>query len=99
MYHSASRAKCHAGARPLERRVGRSRYAEQFPAAELPCMFAEHVPIVARGSVQPNEASIMATTFPAHFERQYQSHLKHLKLQGLRPKTIDAYARGMRRMG
>ena len=37
--------------------------------------------------------------FPEHFERQYQSHLKHLKLKGLRPKTIDAYARGMRRIG
>ena len=37
--------------------------------------------------------------FPEHFERQYQSHLKHLKLKGLQPKTIDAYARGMRRMG
>ena len=38
-------------------------------------------------------------TFPKPFERQYQSHLKHLKLQGLQPKTIDAYARGMRRIG
>lgn len=37
--------------------------------------------------------------FPEHFERQYQSHLKHLKLKGLQPKTIDAYARGMRRIG
>lgn len=33
------------------------------------------------------------------FARRYQSHLKHLKLQGLQPKTIDAYARGIRRMG
>ena len=37
--------------------------------------------------------------FPEHFERQYQSHLKHLKLKGLQPKTIEAYARGMRRIG
>ena len=37
--------------------------------------------------------------FPEHFERQYQLHLKHLKLKGLPPKTIDAYARGMRRIG
>ena len=37
--------------------------------------------------------------FPEHFERQYQLHLKHLKLKGLQPKTIDAYARGMRRIG
>jgi integrase/recombinase XerD len=39
------------------------------------------------------------TDFPEHFDRQYQLHLKHLKLKGLRPKTIDAYARGMRRIG
>jgi site-specific recombinase XerD len=37
--------------------------------------------------------------YPQPFERQYQSHLKHLKLKGLQPKTIDAYARGMRRIG
>ena len=35
----------------------------------------------------------------ADFDRQYQTHLKHLKLKGLQPKTIDAYARGIRRMG
>ncbi len=35
----------------------------------------------------------------AHFDRQYQLHLKHLKLQGLQPKTIDAYARAIRRIG
>ena len=35
----------------------------------------------------------------AHFDRQYQTHLQHLKLKGLQPKTIDAYARGIRRMG
>jgi integrase/recombinase XerD len=33
------------------------------------------------------------------FDRRYQSHLKHLKLQGLQPKTIEAYSRGIRRMG
>jgi|GEM_PF-357299 len=37
--------------------------------------------------------------YPEQFERQYQSHLRHLKLKGLQPKTIDAYARGMRRVG
>jgi site-specific recombinase XerD len=41
----------------------------------------------------------MDSTHKAAFERRYQSHLKHLKLQGLQPKTIDAYARGIRRMG
>jgi hypothetical protein len=37
--------------------------------------------------------------FPEHFERQCQLHLKHLKLKGLQPRTIAAYARGMRRIG
>ena len=45
----------------------------------------------------------MDTTGPisanAHFDRQYQTHLKHLKLKGLQPKTIDAYARAIRRIG
>jgi len=35
----------------------------------------------------------------AHFNRQYQTHLKHLKLKGLQPKTIDAYARAIRHIG
>jgi len=29
------------------------------------------------------------------FEKRYASHLKHLKLQGLQLKTVDAYARAM----
>ena len=33
------------------------------------------------------------------FNKYYQKHLKCLKLQGLRPKTIEAYARGIRRIG
>ena len=33
------------------------------------------------------------------FDRHYQTHLKHLKLKGLQPKTIDAYARAIRRVG
>jgi hypothetical protein len=33
------------------------------------------------------------------FDQQYQSHLKHLKLKGLQPKTIDAYAHAIRRVG
>ncbi|CAH1746809.1 protein of unknown function [Thauera humireducens] len=41
----------------------------------------------------------MTTSFPADFARQYDSHLKHLKLKGLQPKTIDAYARAIRRLG
>lgn len=41
----------------------------------------------------------MAATDKDDFDRRYQSHLKHLKLKGLQPKTIDAYARAIRRMG
>lgn len=37
--------------------------------------------------------------FPEPFARQYRLHLQHLQLKGLQPKTIDAYARGMRRIG
>jgi integrase/recombinase XerD len=35
----------------------------------------------------------------ATFKHHYQSHLKHLKLKGLQPKTIEAYARALRRIG
>ncbi len=35
----------------------------------------------------------------ADFDRQYQTHLKHLKLKGLQPKTIEAYSRAVRRIG
>ena len=41
----------------------------------------------------------MTSPFTADFDRQYQSHLKHLKLKGLQPKTIEAYARAIRRIG
>lgn len=41
----------------------------------------------------------MKTNHAEHFDRQYQTHLKHLKLKGLQPKTIDAYARAIRRLG
>ena len=41
----------------------------------------------------------MTTPSTKHFDRQYQTHLKHLKLKGLQPKTIDAYARAIRRLG
>jgi integrase/recombinase XerD len=35
----------------------------------------------------------------AQFDQHYQTHLKHLQLKGLQPKTIDAYSRAIRRMG
>ena len=33
------------------------------------------------------------------FDKHYRKHLKCLKLNGLQPKTIEAYARAMRRIG
>jgi len=33
------------------------------------------------------------------FQQRYDAHLKHLKLKGLQPKTIEAYARAIRRIG
>lgn len=41
----------------------------------------------------------MTNDIAAHFDRQYQTHLKHLKLKGLQPKTIEAYSRAIRRIG
>ncbi|CAB1369151.1 Recombinase [Denitratisoma oestradiolicum] len=41
----------------------------------------------------------MTNDIAAHFDRQYQTHLKHLKLKGLQPKTIEAYSRAIRRVG
>ena len=40
----------------------------------------------------------MATLSDAKFKQDYASHLKHLKLKGLQPKTIDAYSRAIRRI-
>jgi len=40
---------------------------------------------------------------PAHTtklsKRDYKTHLKHLKLKGLQPKTIEEYSRAIRRIG
>lgn len=41
----------------------------------------------------------MTTSSESHFKQNYQTHLKHLKLKGLQPKTIEAYARAIRRVG
>lgn len=41
----------------------------------------------------------MTTSSTPNFKRNYQTHLKHLKLKGLQPKTIEAYARAIRRIG
>ena len=41
----------------------------------------------------------MRTATPSDFNRQYEAYLKHLRLKGLQPKTIDVYARAIRRIG
>lgn len=41
----------------------------------------------------------MNTASSAHFDQHYQTHLQHLKLKGLQPKTIEAYSRAIRRVG
>jgi integrase/recombinase XerD len=41
----------------------------------------------------------MTASSDNHFKHLYQVHLKHLRLKGLQPKTIDAYARAIRRIG
>ena len=38
----------------------------------------------------------METLSDEKFKQDYASHLLHLKLKGLRPKTIDAYSRAIR---
>ena len=41
----------------------------------------------------------MTALSDSNFKRKYQTHLKHLRLKGLQPKTIEAYARAVRRIG
>ncbi len=36
---------------------------------------------------------------PTHFAQNYQRHLKYLKLNGMQPKTIEAYSHAVRRAG
>ena len=40
----------------------------------------------------------MTSSSESDFKKNYDKHLKHLKLN-FRPKTIDAYARAIRRIG
>jgi len=41
----------------------------------------------------------MTAPSDADFKRQYDTHLNRLRLKGLQPKTIEAYARAIRRIG
>lgn len=40
-----------------------------------------------------------STDARAEFDRLYQQHLQHLRLKGMRPKTIEAYSHAIRRLG
>jgi integrase/recombinase XerD len=41
----------------------------------------------------------MTSSSKPNFKQNYQTLLKHLKLKGLQPKTIEAYSRAIRRIG
>lgn len=41
----------------------------------------------------------MKTANKTKFDHNYETHLKHLKLKGLQPSTVDAYTRAIRRIG
>jgi len=41
----------------------------------------------------------MTTSIDLIFKSDYQTHLQHLRLKGLQPKTIEAYSRAIRRIG
>ncbi len=41
----------------------------------------------------------MSAVAATNFDKNYRLHLKHLKLKGLQPKTIEAYSRAIRRVG
>lgn len=41
----------------------------------------------------------MTPAIEEYFKYQNELHLKHLRLKGLQPKTIEAYARAIRRIG
>ncbi|MEJ2693573.1 MAG: hypothetical protein P8166_11075 [Candidatus Thiodiazotropha sp.] len=41
----------------------------------------------------------MTSSSERKFKRNYYKRLQHLKLKGLLPKTIEAYARAIRRIG
>ena len=40
----------------------------------------------------------MTPSIKSKYNHYYSQHCKHLKLQGLQPKTIEAYSRGVRRI-
>jgi integrase/recombinase XerD len=55
----------------------------------------------ATGATNPTNPPTSSTAHAdrSEFERSYASLLKHLRLKGMQPKTIEAYAHGIRRLG
>ncbi len=43
--------------------------------------------------------TVSRNKFEKKFDKNYETLLKHLKLKGLQPKTIEAYSRAIRRIG
>lgn len=41
----------------------------------------------------------MTSSSGSDFKKNYKTHLQHLNLKGLQPKTIEAYSRAIRRIG
>lgn len=41
----------------------------------------------------------MTSPSDSNFKLNYQTHLQHLRLKGLQPRTIEAYSRAIRRIG
>ena len=41
----------------------------------------------------------MKPSSASHFKKNYESHLLHLRMKGLQPKTVSAYSRAIRRIG
>ncbi len=84
---------------PLEHLVGRSRYAEKESLAAPRIIVHEHA-LACEGVILSNFVSISQHehSISTYFDRHYQSHLKHLKLKGLQPKTVEAYSRAIRRI-
>ena len=42
---------------------------------------------------------MIKSQFPADFDKNYQTYIKRLKLNGMAARTIEAYSHGVRRAG
>jgi hypothetical protein len=73
----------------LDRPVGRGRYADWSPAVRRFTLYlhpSNSVGVILQYLVR--NISMKTTGTSADFDQRYQTHLKHLMLNGLQPKTI-----------